>query len=158
MRSLTVIGLFVVAISSIFTGKASAQYFGYLPTQIGGAEQQSVEFRSNQWGEYVLYQRHMDTVLVGFPPQQMLVLDTTCYARYDSTASIPRWWSQRFEGPDLFQITQDGTRRYLFGARARSVTQRERFRDIFYLENLRPNTDIYKDPWLEVIQTVYVVP
>ncbi|MEJ5250867.1 MAG: hypothetical protein HPY54_00515 [Chthonomonadetes bacterium] len=151
MRSLTVIGLFVVAISSIFAGKATAQYFGYLPTQTGGAEQQSVEFRSNQWGEYVLYQRDMDTVLVGFPPQQMLVLDTTCYAWYDSTASIPRWWSQRFEG-------QDGTRRYLIGARARLVTQRERFRDIFYLENLRPNTDIYKDPWLQVIQTVYVVP
>lgn len=133
--------------------KAEAQYYGYLPLQTGGCEQTTVTVPSGSWFTYIIRQRDMDTVLVGYPPQQMQVADPTC--AIVCTAWRSGW--QRIE-ITLSEVTQDNTLRWQVETRAKNVNTRTTFYDTFVLYNARLDTDVYKDPWLEVSQRVVVEP
>lgn len=109
--------------------------------------------RSGQWFTYVLRQRDMDTVVVGYPPQQMLLADTTCAAECVECNS----GTYRIE-VTLIEMTQDNTYRWRIETRARNVAQRTTLYDRFVLYNARWSTDIYKDPDLFVAQQVVVDP
>lgn len=108
--------------------KAEAQYSGYLPLQTGGCEQTTVTVRSGSWLTYIIRQRDMDTVLVGYPPQQMQAADPTC--AIECTA----WQSgrQRIE-ITLAEVTQDNTLRWQVETRAKNVSTRTTFYDTFVL-------------------------
>lgn len=149
----------VVSLALLFFAEAHAQYQGYLPVQTGGCEQTPVTFRSNTWGEYIIWQRDMDTWLVGYPPYQRetQVVDTTCYLGYRLRESRLYWWVNRYE-ITLAALNNDGTYRWRFDGRARSVNARSRYEDHFFLVNQRDSLDIYRDPDLGVTQVVYVDP
>lgn len=147
-----------MALALMVPAGARAQYQGYLPVQTGGSEQVTVSIASNTWGLYTFRQRDLDTVLVGYPPQQreMQVVDTTCWAVYDYEFSRPYWWVTE-PGIFLIEITSDGTFRYRLEALACTVTSTKRFHDAIILYNRRSDLDILKDPYLRFVQTIDVV-
>jgi hypothetical protein len=152
-------GWLIVAMVSLMTAVASAQYQGFLPAQTGGCEKESVTFSSNRWGQYVIRQRDLDTLLVGYPPYQreVQVVDRTCYAVYLAPESRPHWWIH-FHDPELMELTSDGTHRYRVEGLARRVTSRQLFHDRFELRNARSRLDPFLDAPLLITQTVYVEP
>lgn len=147
-----------VVLALVVSAGARAQYQGYLPVQTGGSEQVTVSIASNTWGLYTFRQRDLDTVLVGYPPQQreMQMVDTTCWAVYDYEYSRPYWWVTE---PRIYPIgiTSDGTFRYRLEALARTTTSTMTFHDAIILYNRRSNLDILKDPYLRFVQTIDVV-
>lgn len=147
-----------VVLALVVSAGARAQYQGYLPVQSGGCEQPTVTFRSNTDGEYMIWQRDLDTVLVGYPPYQreMQVVDTTCYIEYIPSSGAT-WWVSRIEW-SLSERKTDGTHRWHVEGRARQVTSRSRYHDRFELRNFRTSLDPFLDAPLPVTQTVYVEP
>jgi hypothetical protein len=87
----------------------------------------------------------------------MQVVDTTCYLEYRLRESRPYWWVNRYE-ITLAALNNDGTYRWRFDGRAKSVNARSRYVDHFFLRNERGSLDIYRDPDLGVTQVVYVDP
>lgn len=92
---------------------AHAQYHGYLPIQTGGCEQTTVTVASGSWGRYTVWQKDLDTVLVGYPPnlREIQVIDITCNIVYDYELSRPYWWIDRIHF-SLIEVKSDGTYRY----------------------------------------------
>jgi len=136
MKAVTVLVMLIA-----LTPFAAAQYRGYLPVQTGGCEQTTVNTQSGQWFTYMLVQRDMDTVVVGYPPQQMLVSDQTC------NVECIEWNSGTYRIEiTLSGVTQDNIYRWRAETRARYVAQRTTFYDRFVLYNARWSTDIYKAP------------
>jgi hypothetical protein len=152
-------GWFTLMLVAILSVRGEPQYYqGYLPVQTGGCEQATVTVPSQWWATYIFRQQDLDTWLIGGPnPREVQIIDTTCFAQYDYQASIPYWWVTP-PRISLVEVKQDGTYRWRLDAQARTVTSTAGpFFDHIWLFNQRPSTDIFRDPDLKVIQSVYVV-